>query len=96
MSCGIGRRHDSDLVLLWFWHMSAATAPIRPLAWELPNASGVALKKAKEKKMVIGSMVAVSWGRWRITSFLLGFLFVCFFSFFVAIVLFWFCHTHSK
>ena len=45
-----------DLALLWLWHRSAATAPIRPLAWELPYAAGVALKRPKtitkkEKKM---------------------------------------------
>ena len=39
-----------DLVLLWLWHRPAATAPIRPLAWELPYAEGVAIKKKKEKR----------------------------------------------
>ena len=33
-----------DLLWLWLWHRPAATAPIRPLAWELPYAAGVALK----------------------------------------------------
>ena len=28
-------------------HRAAATAPIQPLAWELPYATGVALKKEK-------------------------------------------------
>jgi len=28
----------------------AALAPIRPLAWELPYAAGVALEKKKKKK----------------------------------------------
>ena len=42
ISCGIGRRCRSDLVLLWLW--PAATALIKPLAWELPYAEGVALK----------------------------------------------------
>ena len=32
VSCGVGRRHGSDLVLLWLWHRPAATAPIGPLA----------------------------------------------------------------
>jgi len=31
---GIGHRCGSDLVLLWPWCRPAATAPIRPLAWE--------------------------------------------------------------
>jgi len=45
MSCGVGRRHGSDLVLLWLWHRPAAVVPIRPLAWEPPYAAGAALKK---------------------------------------------------
>ena len=38
-----------DLELWWLWLWPAAAAPIRPLAWELPYAAGVALKKAKDK-----------------------------------------------
>ena len=37
-------------VLLWLWCRLAATAPIRPLAWEPPYASGEALEKAKRQK----------------------------------------------
>ena len=52
MSCDVGRRHSLDLALLWLWRRPAAVAPIRPLAWEPPYASGAALKctKKKEKK----------------------------------------------
>ena len=50
MSCGVGRRHGSDLVLLWLWRRLAATAPIGPLAWEPPHDAGVALEKAKKTK----------------------------------------------
>ena len=32
-------------VLLWLWCRPVATAPIRPLAWELPYAKGAALKR---------------------------------------------------
>ena len=49
MSCGVGRRRCSDLVLLWLW--LAATALIQPLAWELPFATGAALKK-KTKNLI--------------------------------------------
>ena len=42
MSCDIGHRCSLDLA--WLWHRPAAAAPIRPLAWELPYAEGVALK----------------------------------------------------
>ena len=44
MSCGVGRRHLSDLMLLWLWHRPAAVSPIGPLAWEPPYAVGMALK----------------------------------------------------
>ena len=50
MSCGVGRRHSSDLALLWLWCRPAATPRIGPLAWELPYAMGAALKKKKEKE----------------------------------------------
>ena len=50
MSCGTGRRDGSDLALLWLWRRPAAVAPIRPLAWEPPYATGAALEKAKRQK----------------------------------------------
>ena len=51
VSCGVGRRHSSDLGLLWLWCRMVATAPIRPLAWEPPYAAGAALKRQKDKKI---------------------------------------------
>ena len=36
------------MTLWWLWCRQAAAAPIGPLAWELPYAAGVVLKK-KEK-----------------------------------------------
>ena len=50
VSCGIDRRCGLDLALLWLWHRPAATAPIRPLAWEPPYAMGAALKIQKRQK----------------------------------------------
>ena len=50
MSCGIGCRCGLDPMLLWLWCRPAATAPIRPLAWELPYAVGVAQETAKGQK----------------------------------------------
>ena len=50
MSCGVGHRRSSDPLLLWLWWRPAAVALIRPLAWELPYAVGVALKNKKKKK----------------------------------------------
>ena len=40
-SCGI------DLVLLWLWYRLEPAAPIGPLAWKLPYAVGLALKRQK-------------------------------------------------
>ena len=50
MGCGTGHRHGSDPALLWLWYGPAATALIRPLAWEPPYAAGMALKLKKKKK----------------------------------------------
>ena len=49
VSCGVGCRCGLDPALLWLWCRPAATAPIRPLAWEPPYATGSALEKAKNK-----------------------------------------------
>ena len=56
MSCGVCRRCSSDPALLWLWHRLTARAPIRPLAWEPPHATDVALKeqKLKIKSEVVG------------------------------------------
>ena len=50
MSCGVGRRHGSDLALLCLWRGPVATAPMRPLAWQPPYAEGAALKTDKRPK----------------------------------------------
>ena len=50
MSCGVVRKRGSDPVLLWLWCRLAATALIRPLAWELPYAVGGAQEMAKRQK----------------------------------------------
>ena len=49
MSCGIGHRLSSDPALLWLWCRLAATAPIRPLTWGPPYATGIALKSKMKK-----------------------------------------------
>ena len=50
MSCSVGRRRSSNLMLLWLWCRPAATAPIRPLSWEPPYAASAALKRPQKKK----------------------------------------------
>ena len=62
-SCGIDLGCSSDPAWLWLWRRLAAAAPIRPLAWEPPYATSVALKKKvyfiePENRM----MVAGGWG----------------------------------
>ena len=48
VSCGIGHRPGLDPRLLCLWHRMVATALIRPLAWEPPYATGMALKGKKK------------------------------------------------
>ena len=43
MNCGVDHRCGLDPSLLWLVH----TAPIQPLAWELPCATGAELKSKK-------------------------------------------------
>ena len=50
MICGVGRRRGSGSALLWLWCRLAAVAPIGPLAWEPPYATGAAKEKEKKKK----------------------------------------------
>ena len=38
-----------DPALLWLWCRPAAAVPIQPLAWELPCATVVALKRKNKK-----------------------------------------------
>ena len=54
VSCGVGHRRGSDLVLLWLWCRLEAVALVGPLAWEPPYATGSALKskKAEKKKKI--------------------------------------------
>ena len=77
MSCGVGRRHSSDLVWLWLWLWCrpAATALIRPLAWEPPYGAGAALKRQKTQEEQAGGLTltvhktfhkALVWGRHRL------------------------------
>ena len=52
MSCGIGHRLGSDLMLLWLWGRPAAVAPIGLLQSEPPYAMGAALKSKKKENHV--------------------------------------------
>ena len=66
MSCGVDCRHGLDLALLWIWCRLAATAPIRPLAWEPPYAAGAAqemAKRQKKKKKRRGISICLAKGR---------------------------------
>ena len=58
LSCGVGCRHGSDLVLLWLCCRLAAVALIQPLAWELPY---VALKDKKKKKKPTIDIITTQW-----------------------------------
>jgi len=54
MSCGVGCRRGLDPTLLWLWCRPAATAPIRPLAWEPPYAMSAAPKSKMKEDRKIG------------------------------------------
>ena len=49
MSCGVGRRHGSNMVLRQLWYRLAAAAPVWSLDWETPYGVDVVLKKTKKK-----------------------------------------------
>ena len=61
MSYGVGRRCGLDPTLLWLWCRPAATARMKPLAWEPPYAVGVALKRPKKKKKKSQPSVSRGW-----------------------------------
>ena len=69
LSCGVVRRHGSDPALLWLWHMLAAVALIRPLAWEPPCATGLAPKKQNKetKKQKLEALRNIRDGRIRMS-----------------------------
>ena len=76
MSCGVGRRWGSGLTLLWLWRRQVVTAPIRPLAWELPDAECVAQKSKKKKKKENPIKIILTLVMFFIFSFF--FFFFCF------------------
>ena len=51
-----GQRRGSDPVLLWLWCRPAAAAPIQPLAWKHPYATGVDLKGRKKKRKELNTV----------------------------------------
>ena len=54
MSHGVGRRTAR---ILWLWRRPAATALIRPLAWEPPYATGAALKTTTTKNQDVENII---------------------------------------
>ena len=74
MSCGVGDRRGSDPALLWLWCRPAATALIRPLAQELPHATGEVVKRKRKRKEIhrsknIGGVpIAAQWLRTQLVS----------------------------
>ena len=85
MSCGVGRKHGWDLVLLWLWHRPAATALIGPLAWEPSYATEAAqetAKRQKKKKKYAKAVGFVHNGEWNWA----GFIYLFFLGLFVVVV----------
>ena len=50
MSCGVGHRRGSDLVLLWLWCRPVATAPIQLTSLETSICHECSPKKTKRPK----------------------------------------------
>ena len=50
-SAMVGCRCSLDAALLWLWLWLTAAVRIQPLAWELPYATGVALKSNSNNKL---------------------------------------------
>ena len=53
---GAGHRLGSDPALLWLWGRLAGTALIQLLAWELPYASGAALKAKRREESMLSTL----------------------------------------
>ena len=92
MSCGIGSRRGSDLVLLWLCHRLSATARIQPLDWEPPYAVGAALnrQKTKKKKLLVSYSFAFFFFKDRCLEMGCCKNDVCFFFFFFFFLFFYF------
>ena len=52
LTYGVSCRYGSDLVVLWLWPQLQLW--FQPLAWELPRASGAAVKKKKKALWSLG------------------------------------------
>ena len=57
MSCGVGCRPGSDLMLLWLWGRPASVAPTGPLAWEPPG-----LEDKEQMQVTIAEVLAYCYG----------------------------------
>ena len=57
MSCGVGCRCSLDPALLWLWCRPALTAPIQPLSWEPPYATGEGLKRKQKLSLFADDMM---------------------------------------
>jgi len=71
VSCGVGHRCGSDLVLLWLWRRPAATALIPPpLAWESPYATSAPIKRKEKKKRNKDRMNAMDFSDFKYNYFI--------------------------
>ena len=61
MSCGVGRRRNSNPTLLWLWRRPAVVVPIQPLAREPPYAVSAALKRKERKRKERKKEQALEW-----------------------------------
>ena len=57
-------RWVKDPALPWLWYRLIASAPIQPLAWELPYAMDTALKRPKIRKEKINKIEVPAVAQW--------------------------------
>ena len=65
VSGGAGHRHGSDSELLCLWCRLATAALIGPLTWEVPCATGAALKIKKKKEKKRNTLISLTYVKWK-------------------------------
>ena len=55
-------RMQLSTALLWLWYRPAFAVPIQLLAWELPYAIGIAIKRKKRKRITINPILG-TWSK---------------------------------
>ena len=71
MNCGVGCRCSLDPVMLWLRRRLAAASLIRPIAWELPYAAGVAPKHRKKTTTTVLEQLGICIQKYKLSLFII-------------------------